>query len=58
MDLLTFDVTDAPPPAPGAAIELIGADNTPDEIAAHAGTIGYEVLTALGTRYARVHHGG
>ena len=31
---------------------------TPDEIAAHAGTIGYEVLTALGTRYARVHHGG
>jgi alanine racemase len=58
MDLLTFDVTDAPPPAVGAAIELIGPDNPPDDIAARAGTIGYEVLTSLGTRYARVHRGG
>jgi len=58
MDLITFDVTDAPPPAPGAAIELIGPDNTPDDIAARAGTIGYEILTSLGTRYARVHSNG
>ena len=29
-----------------------------DELAAHAGTIGYEVLTALGRRYARIYRGG
>jgi alanine racemase len=34
-------------------IELIGPDNTPDDVAARAGTIGYEILTALGARYAR-----
>ena len=39
-------------------IELIGPGNTPDEIAARAGTIGYEILTGLGTRYARVYSGG
>ncbi len=53
MDLITFDVTDAPPVAPGAAICLIGPENTPDDVAARAGTIGYEVLTSLGNRYRR-----
>ena len=53
MDLITFDVTDLPEPAPGDAVELIGPGNTPDDVAARAGTIGYEVLTSLGRRYRR-----
>lgn len=57
MDLITFDVTDAPVDLaqPGAAIELIGPQRPVDAVAEDAGTIGYEVLTALGTRYARVY---
>jgi alanine racemase len=55
MDLMTFDVTDAPPPAPGDTIRLIGPGNTPDDIAQRAGTIGYEILTSLGARYRRDH---
>ena len=54
MDLIAFDVTDAPGIAPGGAINLIGpGGNTPDEVAARAGTIGYEILTSLGNRYRR-----
>ena len=41
----------------GVMIELIGPDNTPDDVAARAGTIGYEILTSLGPRYHRVHRG-
>jgi len=55
MDLLTFDVTDAPEVAPGSMITLIGPDNPPDELAARAGTIGYEILTSLGARYRRAY---
>lgn len=56
MDLTAFDVTDLPhPPAPGARLTLLGDGITPDEVAARAGTIGYEVLTSLGSRYARDH---
>jgi len=58
MDLLTFDVTEAPDAAPGGMVRLIGPGNTPDEVAARAGTIGYEILTGLGTRYARRYQGG
>ena len=29
-----------------------------EDIAAQAGTIGYEVLTSLGHRYARIYKGG
>jgi alanine racemase len=55
MDLLTLDVTDAPPEEArrGAWVDLIGPDHTVDDLAAEAGTIGYEILTALGRRYAR-----
>ncbi|GGC26367.1 alanine racemase [Siccirubricoccus deserti] len=53
MDLLTFDVTDVPGAMPGDPIQLIGPGNTPDEVAARAGTIGYEILTSLGARYRR-----
>ncbi|MCO6419334.1 alanine racemase [Siccirubricoccus sp. KC 17139] len=53
MDLITFDVTDAPACHPGEMIQLIGPGNTPDEVAERAGTIGYEILTSLGARYRR-----
>lgn len=55
MDLTTFDVTDVPEALvhPGALVELIGPHQTVDDVAAQAGTIGYEVLTALGRRHHR-----
>ncbi|MDA8233162.1 MAG: alanine racemase [Magnetospirillum sp.] len=60
MDLTTFDVSALPADTvrPGAMIELIGPSHDADAVAAEAGTIGYEILTALGRRYARVHVGG
>ncbi len=59
MDLSTFDVTRVPREAahPGALIDLIGADLSIDDVADAAGTIGYEILTALGHRYHRVYSG-
>lgn len=53
MDLATFDVTDAPLAAPGDTIELLGPGQDADALAAQAGTIGYEILTRLGRRFAR-----
>jgi alanine racemase len=55
MDLTTFDVTDRPAIEAGSWLELIGRDSTVDMIAAAAGTNGYEILTSLGRRYARVY---
>jgi alanine racemase len=58
MDLVTFDVSAVPErlARPGATIELLGGDYGVDDAAADAGTIGYEILTALGARYHRVYH--
>ncbi|MCE2760483.1 MAG: alanine racemase [Acetobacteraceae bacterium] len=54
MDLITLDVTDAPGITPGDTVQLIGgAAPSPDDLAARAGTIGYEILTSLGDRYRR-----
>lgn len=60
MDLITFDVSEAPPEAvrPGAMIDLIGCENPVDAVAEQAGTIGYEILTSLGRRYCRHYIGG
>jgi alanine racemase len=57
MDLIMFDVTDIPPELAqrGGFVELIGPRFTVDNAAALAGTIGYEILTSLGTRYHRIH---
>jgi alanine racemase len=57
MDLATFDVTGIPESElyPGNLIELIGPHYGVDDAAADAGTIGYEILTALGARYHRVY---
>jgi alanine racemase len=54
MDLATLDVTDAPDIAPGSRIEVLSAARGVDALASDAGTIGYEILTALGPRYRRV----
>ena len=55
MDLLTVDVTDLTEVPP--TLEVLGPRQGIDDLAAVAGTIGYEVLTALGPRYARRHRG-
>ena len=59
MDLAVFDVSAADPSLarPGAFIELLDDDYGVDAAAADAGTIGYEILTALGGRYHRVYCG-
>jgi alanine racemase len=55
MDLITLDVSALPEGAvrPGTMVQLIGGADGLDELAAAADTIGYEVLTRLGTRFAR-----
>lgn len=55
MDLTTFDVTDQPEVRPGSWLELLGSHRLVDDAARDAGTIGYEVLTALGRRFHRVY---
>jgi len=51
MDLLTIDVTDVPEDP--AKLTLIGPQQTIDDLAEQARTIGYEILTQLGARYHR-----
>ena len=60
MDLITFDITAIPAGALGQGdeIEMIGENQTVDDLADEAGTIGYEILTSLGRRYARRYTGG
>ena len=55
MDLITLDVTEIAEPdaRPGALVDLICDHHTIDQLAAEAGTIGYEILTGLGARYHR-----
>ena len=57
MDLITLDVTAVPPEQaqPGCAVDLFDPERGPDALAEEAGTIGYEILTALGRRYHRVY---
>jgi alanine racemase len=60
MDLIAIDVTDLAPNSArrGHMVTLLGEGITVDELAHHFGTIGYEVLTSLGDRYARIYKGG
>jgi len=55
MDLTMVDITDLPAGAvrEGDFVELFGHNLALDDVAAAAGTIGYEILTALGARYRR-----
>ena len=55
MDLTTYDVSNVPDSAtlPGSFIDIISHAVTIDDVARAAGTIGYEILTALGNRFHR-----
>ena len=59
MDLIVFDISNVDPSMarPGSSIDLLDEDYGVDAAAADAGTIGYEILTALGKRYHRVYRG-
>ena len=56
MDLITVDVTDVAPGAakPGDFAKLIGEGLSIEDAGLAAGTIGYEILTRLGPRFARL----
>lgn len=59
MDLITVDVTDvAGEVARGDLVTLVGPGATLESLGRAAGTIGYEVLTRLGPRFARRYTGG
>lgn len=57
MDLVTADVSAVPEALlrVGDWAEVIGPSRDVDQVAAEAGTIGYEILTRLGRRYHRIH---
>ncbi len=56
MDLIGVDITDLGQDPDH--LQILGADQGIDVLADHAGTIGYEILTALGARYTRRYVGG
>jgi alanine racemase len=51
MDLITVDITDLPEVP--RSLDIIGPHQSVDDLAEIGGTIGYELLTALGPRYQR-----
>ncbi len=55
MDAIVVDLTDAPSSIAqrGDFVEILGETTGVDALAERAGTIGYEILTRLGRRYAR-----
>jgi alanine racemase len=59
MDLTIVDVTDLPAAATerGAPVEVLGSTIAVDDFGARSRTIGYEILTGLGDRYARNYRG-
>ena len=60
MDSIILDISALPPGRlqAGSLVEVIGPSQTVDELAALAGTIGYEILTGLGRRFHRRYEGG
>jgi alanine racemase len=56
MDMMAIDVTDLPHAVSrGDRAEILGPNILIDEAAGWAGTISYELLTRLGSRYARLY---
>lgn len=57
MDSMAVDVTDVAADLlyPGAPVELLGPNQRIDDVAVQAGTISYEILTRLGSRYERTY---
>lgn len=60
MDLITVDASGVAEDLvrPGGFVDLIGPHYDVDALAADAGSIGYEILTALGARYHRIYLDG
>lgn len=62
MDQTVVDVTSLPAAKAGDVVVLIGEDRgdriTAEELATHANTIPYEILTGIGNRVPRVYKGG
>lgn len=60
MDLIVLDVSKVDPArvVPGDLVTLIGDELTVDRVGENAGSIGYEILTNLSSRYARRYLGG
>lgn len=59
MDMLAVDLTNAPGARAGDLVELWGGHVSVDEVARHAGTISYELLTGITARVPRIYdHGG
>jgi len=56
MDLMGVDITALK--SDPKTLDLLGPQQTVDMLAEMAGTIGYEILTSLGARYARRYVGG
>ncbi len=59
MDMMAIDITDLPAGSVGRGTraEILGRHIGIDEAASWAGTISYELLTRLGSRYARLYTG-
>jgi alanine racemase len=58
MDAIVADITAVLSPVhAGDWAEIIGPHQSVDDVAAQAGTIGYEILTSLGRRYTKVYTG-
>ncbi len=58
MDLTIVDLSAVPEnerPTPGDMLEVIGKNQSADDIASDCGTIGYEFLTSLSRRYKRIY---
>jgi alanine racemase len=53
MDLITVDISHLPQVP--RTLDILGPHQLVDDLADAAGTIGYEILTSLGNRYARRH---
>ena len=59
MDSIVVDASAVPSGrlGPDSEVEVLGDDQSVDDLASAAGTIGYEVLTGLGARYRRIYLG-
>ncbi|MCL6417506.1 alanine racemase [Aestuariirhabdus sp. Z084] len=58
MDMITVDVTDLPPVSLNDRVVLWGEELPVNEVASHAGTIGYELLTRMTGRVPLSYRGG
>jgi len=56
MDMITVDLTDHPGASIGDPVELWGRSVLVNDVAAHAGAIGYQLLTGVTPRVPRIYH--